>query len=137
MSSSETQFYPVFLYNVTETRIRDQRRGLTPPEQRIELPIKKTKDFKIKDVLSSIVLSPLIFTEDKLVGSSIFTVPNRMLKKQVMQWFDLGIFSSKHSTILPIEQSFKIDYPLLCYKGFFQDNRELVMVNLADKTQPQ
>ena len=33
--------------------------------------------------------------------------------------------------------SIGIEYPLLLYKGTAPDNRELVIVNLADKSQPQ
>lgn len=31
----------------------------------------------------------------------------------------------------------QLDYPLMVYKGFAPDNRELVVVNLADHGQPQ
>jgi hypothetical protein len=31
----------------------------------------------------------------------------------------------------------QVDYPLLVYKGYMNDNRELIMANLADWEQPQ
>ena len=32
-----------------------------------------------------------------------------------------------------MDQTVDLNYPLLVYKGFALDNRELIMVNLADK----
>ena len=36
-----------------------------------------------------------------------------------------------------LKQNVSVDYPLMVYKSFMPDNRELVMVNLADLNQPQ
>ena len=36
-----------------------------------------------------------------------------------------------------MSQTVSIDYPLMVYKGFTPDNREVIMVNLADKEHPQ
>ena len=36
----------------------------------------------------------------------------------------------------PTKQTVNIDYPLVMYKGFSPDNRELILANLADKDQP-
>lgn len=37
----------------------------------------------------------------------------------------------------PLMQKYAVDYPLLCYKSFTMDNRELVFANLADCEYPQ
>ena len=36
-----------------------------------------------------------------------------------------------------MSQTVNIDYPLMVYKGFAPDNREIIMANLADKQNPQ
>lgn len=35
------------------------------------------------------------------------------------------------------EQTVMIDYPLMAYKGFSPDNREIILANLADQEHPQ
>ena len=39
--------------------------------------------------------------------------------------------------MLPCEQSVIIDYPIMAYKGFAPDNREIILANLADEEHPQ
>ena len=59
----------------------------------------------------------------------------------MLEWFVNTSSSSRidqqPSIVRPLEQSVQVDYPLMVYKGFVPDNRELVMVNLADKGNPQ
>ena len=56
-----------------------------------------------------------------------------------MHWFNQtkGYSSSKLRKIqLLAEQTTIIDYPLLAYKGFAPDNREIIFANLADQEHP-
>jgi hypothetical protein len=38
--------------------------------------------------------------------------------------------------VKPLKQTVQVDYPIMVYKSFVPDNRELILVNLADKTSP-
>ena len=56
-----------------------------------------------------------------------------------MHWFSSAknkYHKLRNITYLP-EQNVMIDYPLMAYKGFAPDNREIILANLADQEHPQ
>ena len=85
-----------------------------------------------------LLASPILFTENKYLGAWLYKVPNNKCQpKSLMHWYESDIYKSKAITIQRIAQTVSVDYPIMCYKGFTPDNRELIYVNLADAKQPQ
>ena len=55
----------------------------------------------------------------------------------MLEWFIAPANrGKKQSVVQNLAQTVKVDYPMMAYKGFVPDNRELVLVNLADKESP-
>ena len=56
------------------------------------------------------------------------------MRELKLEWFidDYRFQRGRDKIVCNIKQSVNVDYPLRVYKGFVPDNRELVMVNLAD-----
>ena len=51
--------------------------------------------------------------------------------------YEAPVYHGSSRCVLPSEQVISIDYPMMLYKGYTPDDRELIMVNLADREQPQ
>ena len=90
------------------------------------------------DVNIHCMATPIMFTKTAYVGSFIYDYQDLQIRRQQMHWFEANFYnSSNNRCIMPPAQVSQIDYPLMLYKGYTPDNRELIMVNLADKEQPQ
>ena len=55
-----------------------------------------------------------------------------------MHWFTSPKNKFKKTRLISLiaEQTSIVDYPLLAYKGFAADNREIILANLADHEHP-
>ena len=86
------------------------------------------------------IVSPLQFSHQGTHGAFMYC-DQLINKKDVckMHWFNQtkGISGKKLRNIqLLAEQTMIVDYPLLAYRGFAPDNREIILVNLADQEHP-
>ena len=62
---------------------------------------------------------------------------NDETKRPMLDWFvspikDVGSFQ----IVRNVAQTVSVDYPIMMYKGYMPDNRELVLVNLAKINSP-
>ena len=92
-----------------------------------------------KNVDLKLIACPVIFAQEKLIGAWIYEQTKKKkagrlwLEKTKICWYESTHNSAGSGRVIyPIRQTVNVDYPILVYKGFTLDNRELVMVNLAD-----
>lgn len=92
----------------------------------------KYGDFSIHSICT-----PILFTKQGTIGSFIYKEEYNHISKTKLQLFELNNERDVKRCVQLQEQVNQIDYPLMVYKGYTPDNRELILVNLADKEQPQ
>lgn len=82
--------------------------------------------------------APLAYTQDsKPIGAFLFTTNLIDITRKRLHFFrtvekrtDVAF---EPSILFPPIQNMSFDYPIMAYKGFAPDNRELVLANLADE----
>lgn len=84
------------------------------------------------------IATPVLFHYSAYAGGFLYQNKEENMIKPMLDWYVVPTARQSLPTVVrPIQQSVQVDYPLMVYKGFVPDNRELVMVNLADKSNPQ
>lgn len=86
--------------------------------------------------------APLAYTQDsEPIGAFLFATDLIDITRKRLHFFrsidESEDVETEPAVLFPPLQNLAFDYPLMVYKGFAPDNRELVMVNLADEESPQ
>ena len=89
---------------------------------------------KIKATACEMVFRP---KDTKWLGAFIYKTCDRNVEKNMIEWFVGTTSGTNTGQIKQQTQTVSVDYPLMVYKGYMPDNREIVLVNLADKENPQ
>ena len=78
--------------------------------------------------------TPVLFHSGAYAGGFLYNKKEGFMTQQMLDWYVApNTRQASARVVLPLNQSVQVDYPIMCYKGFVPDNRELILVNLADK----
>lgn len=142
----KNQFY-VNLYNITDVQVKTYTKTKIPLFNSVPVFVNKEaiesytgNQYGGRNGLLNIkaLTMPLLTTTEGIQGAMLYNDKLINIIQTKIHWFQQPKFAYQDNKKLQVTtpQTVFIDYPLMLYKGFSPDNRELILANLADKEQP-
>ena len=141
--------FELMLYNISDTRVKPDMIERIPNEseqRKVKVPMSRdalvtySKNLyanKFGECYIKTVAVPVLFHHSATAGGFLYQYKEEYITHPRLEWY---VAPNSRQAIPAVvrspEQSVQVDYPLMVYKGYVPDNRELIMVNLADKSNP-